>query len=276
MRAFRLAYDGRDYHGFQRQPDVDTVEDALFDTLCDLGVTSPEPRVPPGYAAAGRTDAGVSALAQTIAFEAPPWLTPVVLTEALPADIGAWAQADVSSDFHATHDALERTYEYHLHLRDGAIDPARLDAALARLSGPNDFHNLTPDADGTNRTLSLSLVHEAPFARITATADGFPRQLVRRLIGLAAEIGAGTTDIERIDRVLDPTPVDGPLGVAPAPPSPLVLVDVRYPTVDFEIDPGGAAAVSTAFTERARQRAARARVSETVAERVASASGAER
>ena len=61
MRAFRVAYDGRPYSGFQRQPDVPTVEDTLLDALRALGVFEGSD-VPPGYAAAGRTDAGVSAL----------------------------------------------------------------------------------------------------------------------------------------------------------------------------------------------------------------------
>jgi tRNA pseudouridine(38-40) synthase len=76
MDAYRVAYDGRPFHGFQRQPDVATVEDALFDALRNLGVLADDAAKPAGYAAAGRTDAGVSAVAQTVAFEAPEWLTP--------------------------------------------------------------------------------------------------------------------------------------------------------------------------------------------------------
>ena len=69
MRAYRIAYDGRPYYGFQRQPDVPTVEDDLFDALRALDAFSGEK--PPSYAAAGRTDAGVSALAQTVALRPP-------------------------------------------------------------------------------------------------------------------------------------------------------------------------------------------------------------
>ena len=113
MRAFRIAYDGREYYGFQRQPDVPTVENAIFDALDRLGVEIPAGGKPTDYAAAGRTDAGVSALAQTIAFDAPTWLTPRALNAELPADIRAWASAEPPSDFHATHHATQREYTYH-------------------------------------------------------------------------------------------------------------------------------------------------------------------
>jgi hypothetical protein len=57
VRAFRLAYDGSGYRGFQRQPHGETVEDELFAALRELGVAF-EGGSPVGYAAAGRTDAG--------------------------------------------------------------------------------------------------------------------------------------------------------------------------------------------------------------------------
>jgi tRNA pseudouridine38-40 synthase len=52
--AFRIAYDGQPYRGFQRQPDVPTVEDALLGALRDLDVLPADADTPPGSAAAGR------------------------------------------------------------------------------------------------------------------------------------------------------------------------------------------------------------------------------
>ena len=83
MRAYRLAYDGAGYRGFQRQPHGETVEDALFGALRDLDVAFVDGS-PVGYTAAGRTDAGVSARAQTVAFEAPEWLRPRAFDAELP------------------------------------------------------------------------------------------------------------------------------------------------------------------------------------------------
>ncbi|EMA33227.1 tRNA pseudouridine(38-40) synthase TruA [Halobiforma nitratireducens] len=122
LRAYRIAYDGTDYYGFQRQPSVPTVEGAIFAALRSLEVFDPEREStdtdanrPDGYAAAGRTDSGVSAVAQTIAFEAPDWLTPRALNSDLPADVRAWAVADAPPEFHATHHATRREYTYQLY-----------------------------------------------------------------------------------------------------------------------------------------------------------------
>ncbi|MFC3959796.1 tRNA pseudouridine(38-40) synthase TruA [Halovivax cerinus] len=308
MRAYRLAYDGRDYRGFQRQPDVDTVEDALFDALRSLdayrpagasaaaggdSLDEPVPDRPLGYAAAGRTDAGVSALAQTVAFCAPEWLTPRALNAELPADVRAWASADVANSFHATHDATARTYTYHLYApaeaegeeksdsstgRSGPttiaetvaptdvderrVDDDRLREATDALSGTHDYHNLTPDDEGTERTLSLAAERDGEFVVLTVRAGGFARQLVRRLVTLVHRVGTGEASVETIDRVLDPEPVPGHEGIPPAPPDPLVLADVTYPDVDFAVDAEAARSARAVFERTRRDHATGARVAE--------------
>ncbi len=256
MRAYRLAYDGRPYHGFQRQPDVSTVEDTLFDALRSLGVLAADADRPDAYAAAGRTDAGVSARAQTVAFAAPDWLTPRALNAELPASVGAWASADVDPAFHATHDARERTYVYHLYApragpttRD-SFDDGRARAALDRLAGEHDFHNLTPDKTGTVRDLAASADRDGDFFAVTLRAGGFARQLVRRVVGLVAKAGRGDAGLDRVERVLGPERLDGPAGVAPAPPEPLVLHDVDYPAVTFSPDADAGKRVRAEFDER--------------------------
>jgi tRNA pseudouridine38-40 synthase len=261
-RAYRVAYDGRAYHGFQRQPDVPTVEDALLDALRALDVC-PGDGTPPGWAAAGRTDAGVSALAQTVAFDAPAWLSPAAFTSELPADVWVWADAAAPADFHATHDATGRAYTYHLHAPPGAVDDARARETLADLAGEHDFHNLTPDDEGTVRDLETDLEREGEFLRLRLRASGFPRQLVRRVVSLVAEFGRGTPSGDRLERVLSPEPLSGPEGVPPAPAEPLVLTDVSYP-VSFE---GNNRVLSEArewFEARRVEGATLARVSATI------------
>ncbi|WP_251329334.1 tRNA pseudouridine(38-40) synthase TruA [Haloplanus pelagicus] len=247
-RAFRLAYDGRPYSGFQRQPDVPTVEDVLLAALRDRDVLDEGRDVPPGYAAAGRTDAGVSALAQTVAFEAPDWLSPAALNGALPATVRAWAHADVPDGFHATHDARRRTYRYHLYAP--ALDDGRARAALDRLSGEGDFHNLTTDDKGTARRLDATCDRDGDFLVLTLSAGGFARHMVRRIAALVRAVGAGESDLDRVDRVLGPDSLDGPAGVPTAPATPLVLADVTYPGVDFTVDPDAAESAREAFADR--------------------------
>lgn len=263
MRAFRLAYDGTLYHGFQRQPDVLTVEGELFTALERLGVFDGVRR-PDGYAAAGRTDAGVSAVAQTVAYECPDWLSPRALNSELPAAIRSWASADAPPDFHATHDAARREYTYHLHAPDGS--PERACAALDALSGSHDFHNLTPDDAGTKRTLETDLVVDGSYFVITLSAEGFARQLVRRIVGLVWAIARG--EREDVDRVLSAETLSGPDGVPVASPEPLVLTGVQYPKLQFESDDNAVMSAREVFENKLVKRRTDARVAGLIHENI--------
>jgi tRNA pseudouridine38-40 synthase len=271
VRAFRIAYDGRPFHGYQRQPSVPTVEDALFDALDDLGVFDRDRRDrPAGYAAAGRTDAGVSALAQTVAFECPEWCTPRALNGELPGDVRAWAAVAAPDDFHATHDAERREYVYELYGPD--LDDERAEAAAAELRGEHDFHNLTPDDRGTVRDVSIRIDRDGAFLTLRVAAGGFPRQLVRRLVSVVRGVAAGGMVPADVDQLLGPDPVDGPDGVPPAPPEPLLLADVSYPVLDFERDPQAAASALDVFESRRRDGLTRARVAGRIADGVSARS----
>ncbi|MXV64575.1 tRNA pseudouridine(38-40) synthase TruA [Natronorubrum sp. JWXQ-INN-674] len=276
QRAFRIAYDGTGYHGFQRQPDVSTVEDAVFDALRALEVLAPETDKPAAYAAAGRTDAGVSALAQTVAFDAPAWLTPRAFNADLPADIRAWAAADAPESFHATHDATRREYTYHLYAPsvadssgsggEHAVDDDRFRAACKALSGTRDFHNLTPDDHNTERSPTLEATRDGDYLVVRVTADGFARELVRRLVSLARAVGTGEGSRSKIDRAFEAEPLPGHEGIAPAPPEPLVLTAVEYPSLEFETDESAAETARSIFERYRRDRQTGARVASQLAD----------
>ena len=261
MRAFRVAYDGQPYRGFQRQPDVPTVEDAIFDALRDLDLLDPDADKPPGYAASGRTDAGVSAVAQTIAFECPGWCRPAALNGELPGAVRAWAAADAPDGFHATHDARSREYTYHLHAPD--CDDARARDALDALSGRHDFHNLTPDDEGTVRDLAGGLRRDGDYLVVTLRSDGFPREFVRRAVSLVHAVGTGDAPASKVERVLSPEALDGRAGVPAAPAYPLVLTGVDY-DLDFAVDDEAAATARTVFAERRQEWTTRARVADAI------------
>lgn len=277
MRAFRLAYDGRPFYGFQRQPDVPTVEGTLFEALRSLSVLSTDTHRPEGYAAAGRTDAGVSALAQTVAFECPDWLTPRAVNSELPGTIRAWASADVDPEFHATHHAVRRVYTYYLYAPQGAdrsldgrppVDDALAAAALDSLCGFHDFDDLTPDDHGTRRGLSGRIDRDGEWLVIEVAAGGFVRELVRRLVSVVRIVATGERSVEWIDDLLGPEPVNP--RPPSAPPEPLVLSDVRYRDVEFERDPAAVDSGSIAFGERAVEALARGRVSERIVDGIRS------
>lgn len=262
MRAYRVAYDGRGFYGFQRQPDVPTVEDAVFDALRELEVIAADADAPAGYSAAGRTDRGVSAVAQTMAFEAPEWLSPGALNSELPPAVRAWASASVREAFHATHHAEWREYTYHLHAPDGS--PALAERAIETLSGEHDFSNLTPDDRGTERDLEASLLVDRPYFVIRLRADGFPRQLVRRLVGLVSEVAHGDRPFAAVERALAAEPLEGAAGIAPAAPEPLVLTGVGYPGVEFEVDEDAAAATREIVDRRRVDALTASRVADTI------------
>lgn len=263
MRAFRVAYDGTAFRGFQRQPHGDTVEDALFRALARLGLDTP----PEGYAAAGRTDAGVSATHQTVAFAAPDWLTPRALNSELPASVRAWAHADAPEDFHATHDARERAYAYHLYAPEGEpppdapapVDELRVRDAAQVLCGRHDFHNLTPDADGTERHLRLGVDRDGDFLVVRFRAGGFPREFVRRAVALLRDVGTGERELAFLRRVLSTEHLQGPDGVGPAPPEPLLLTSVAY-GLDWTVDEQAVASRRAVFARRRADRLAGSRV----------------
>lgn len=283
VRAYRVAYDGRPYRGFQRQPSVPTVEDAILDALVALDVLEAGGETPPGYAAAGRTDAGVSAVAQTVAFEAPEWLSPAALNSELPEDVRAWASAAVPDDFHATRDAVAREYVYHLYGPDAETDDDRARKALARIEGTHDFHNLTAASGGdTVRTVERATAErDGDYLVVTVRADGFLHEMVRRVVSVVASVaraegesgavgmerdGAG---MERVERALGDESLSGPEGIAPASPYPLVLVAVEYPAaVAFEVDEEAAASARAVFEALRVERATGARVAGTVVDGV--------
>lgn len=273
MLAYRIAYDGTAYRGFQRQPHGETVENDLFDALDALDVTNGDK--PEGYAAAGRTDAGVSAIQQTVGFAAPDWLTPRALDAELPPNVRAWAVADAPDDFHATRDARRREYEYHLYAPgavsdrvaddcDGVatvVDEDLVRAVLDRLSGTHPVHNLTPDEEVRERTLDAACQRDGAYLVCEFASAGFPREFVRRAVGLLMAVATGERDLAFVDRVLSDERLQGPDGIAPAPPEPLLLRHVTY-DLTFEKDDDAAVSAGAVFEETCIRRRTWARVAE--------------
>lgn len=264
-RAFRIAYDGRPFHGFQRQPDVPTVEESLFTGLEDLEVLTSNESPPPGYSAAGRTDAGVSAVAQTVALDCPEWLTPRAFNGGLPETILAWAASDVDPTFHATRDAHRREYTYQLYAPKLADD--RVKSGCDRLSGEHDFRHLTPDEHRTERKIEAHINRDGDYLVITISSGGFPRQLVRRLVSLLRAIGSGEERLSVIDRILDADSSEASFRIPPAPPEPLVLTAVDYDR-SFEVDAKAAGRARGLFEDRRVEQTTLARVSGTILERI--------
>ncbi len=191
---------------------------------------------------AGRTDAGVHALAQCAHFDAPFEIPPrglcLGLNQLLPHDVRVTRVESVADDFHARFSAKAKTYEYriwndevmdvfafetHAHAAK-RLDAEAMHAAAQQLVGTHDFKVFTvadPEVESTVRTIeSIGVVRASgvPSISITVTADGFLRSMVRRIAGSLIEVGRGKLDPGALFEEARWT----------APAKGLVLKEIRY------------------------------------------------
>jgi tRNA pseudouridine38-40 synthase len=224
--ALRLAYDGGAFHGWQRQPGVNTVQQVVEEGLAGAGVDA-------RLAAAARTDRGVSARAQVVSFRSRQSLrlapTMTALQTALPRSVRLLAWAEVGASFHARASAKEREYRYRL-----ADSPERfdLDAArgfLASLLGEGDRTGYVwrPTRSVRSRVIAAE-VRERPEGGLVLrfVADAFGRRLVRNWVWATLAAARG----ERCEG-----PTDRGWRGRTAPAEGLLLWAVRYDEDPFAV-----------------------------------------
>jgi len=238
---FTIQYLGTRYAGWQAQANALSVQQVVEEAL---GQIFHEPLRVHG---AGRTDAGVHALAQRahadVPFEIPPRGLLLGINQLLPQDVRVTHTESVADDFHARFAAKSKTYEYriwnaeladvfasetHAHVAQ-KLDAARMQEAAQRITGTHDFRAFTvaePEVESTTRTIeSIDVARDANAIRITVTADGFLRSMVRRIAGSLIEIGRGRLDAEALARSIEPS-FEAARWTAPA--KGLVLKEIRY------------------------------------------------
>jgi tRNA pseudouridine38-40 synthase len=237
-----LEYEGTRYRGWQAQKNTDrTVQGVLQRAAVELfgGEVT--------VGGAGRTDAGVHALAQVAHLRAKKLLLerPIEygLNDRLPFDVNILEVAAAPPTFHARHDAISRTYFYRISLRRTAFDKRlvwwikdRLDAAAmvraaTLFEGRHDFAAFCENAEGQDSTAveveSSQVVATGTEIHYRITASHFLWKMVRRIVGTLVEVGRGTLDEKKVGDLLR-TKTAGPAQWT-APPSGLFLERVRYP-----------------------------------------------
>ena len=214
-----VEYDGTDFAGFQTNPGKRTVQGVLEDALARLD--HGERRRVDG---AGRTDAGVHATGQVIAFSYGGRLSATALETALaailPRDLAVRDLREVLASFNPRYAARYREYRYtvwngpHSPLRErtslGVRDPldtAAMAEAGSAFIGRHDFRAFGAADRTTVRTVSSVRVHRSGrVVTIDVRADSFLRGQVRRMVGLLLEVGLGSASIEDIrSAIADPT-----------------------------------------------------------------------
>jgi tRNA pseudouridine38-40 synthase len=234
-----LEYDGTDFHGWQAQPSVRTVEGVVRDAL--LQVTGEQPRL----SAAGRTDAGAHSHGQVVGVplsrEWEPARLSTALNAVLPRDV-AVRRAELAGDkFHARFDALSRTYRYVVASRDarapllrryswqitGDLDVDAMRDAAALLRGEHDFRAFgrAPRPGGTTvRTVEDIAMHRvaAPDAEGTTSfvievrANAFLHGMMRAIAGAVVAVGLRRMTVADLAAMLTDPSSAPPVTVAPA------------------------------------------------------------
>lgn len=213
-----VAYDGTDYHGWQIQPNVVTVESVLNETLSSL--LNEEIHV----IGASRTDTGVHALGNIAVFDTnarmPGDKVSYALNQRLPQDIRIQNSKEVPSDFHPRHCNSRKTYEYRILNREFPLptcrlysyftyvplDIGRMQQAACYLVGEHDFKSfcsVNTVAETTVRTLySLTVNKEGDLITLRVTGSGFLYNMVRIIAGTLMEVGKGNLEPEQIPEIL--------------------------------------------------------------------------
>lgn len=244
MRTIRLIiqYDGTDYCGWQRQPGLPTVQDRVELALAQIVGE----RVL--VQAAGRTDAGVHAVAMPAAFKtesaAPLRAFVNGVNSHLPDNIAVLSAEEVTANFKVIGDAVSKTYRYRifnnpirspLHHRISWHVWSQLDLASMRTAadyfiGSHDFSSFRGQgctAATTVRRIDTVKIHrEADLITIDVTGSGFLKNMVRIMVGTLVDVGRGRFTPAHIKTLLE-KPDRKKAGVT-APPQGLCLLKVFY------------------------------------------------
>jgi tRNA pseudouridine38-40 synthase len=235
-----ICYDGTDYHGWQRQPSKKTIQGSLEKALSKIA----KKNIP--ILGAGRTDAGVHALAQVANFKARLTLNEDELHRAmnslLPKDIRIISLRKVDRDFHARKMAVAKIYRYRI------FNAKNISPFLIRYALHWPYYL---DLEGM-KTASAKFIREADFTPFssnrllypvrnvsrseirkkgkeifyTVEGNGFLRYMVRTMVGTLLEIGRGKRAPDIIDELFEGA--RRTLASPTAEPQGLCLIEVRY------------------------------------------------
>jgi tRNA pseudouridine38-40 synthase len=244
-----LAYNGKNYNGWQVQPNGITVQETIERALATL-FRSPVPIV-----GAGRTDTGVHARRMVAHFD---WNEPLPdlpsltekLNRILPKDIAIDQIVPVKEDAHARFDALSRTYTYYITTKKdpftyefayklhGVLDVDAMNKACDVLYNYIDFTSFSKLHTDV-KTNHCHITHagweqEGDAWRFSITADRFLRNMVRAIVGTLIEVGRGKLSLQEFSAIIEAK--DRCEAGMSVPGHALFLTDISYPEELFTIN----------------------------------------
>lgn len=248
MRRIRItvAYDGTDFHGWQVQPNLPTIQGTLEAAASEIEGK------PVQVAGSGRTDAGVHALAQVAALtlENPIPLDNLrkALNRLLPASTRVLRAEEVPLEFHPRFDAVAKTYEYRMYRGEACppwevryvhhypypLDADRMGELARLLEGEHDFSAFAAaderDAEGGSKVRTIfesRVAWSGDRLTYTVRGSGFLKHMVRNIVGTLLEAGKGNLDAAGLRELLQSG--DRRRAGPTAPAKGLFLVSVEYP-----------------------------------------------
>jgi tRNA pseudouridine38-40 synthase len=240
-----LSYDGTDYHGWQVQPGLATIQSEVEAALAKLEGS------PVHVDGSGRTDAGVHAWGVCAAFHLSNPI-PVdnlrrALTRLLPDAIRVISASERPESFHPRYDAIAKTYEYriwreevcppflrrYVHHHPYPLDEDAMALAAARFVGEHDFSAFasTDESDALGRSkvrtvFASRLWREPEMLYFRVRGSGFLKHMVRHMMGFLLEVGKGNHSADDLAFLLAGPPAKVPQS---APAQGLTQISVEYP-----------------------------------------------
>lgn len=219
MRYFiTLAYDGTNFHGWQIQPNGNSVQEELQKALTTL-LRQPTPVV-----GAGRTDAGVHARNMVAHFDSDVAIDcqqlAYRLNRMVPRSMAVYDVREVGDDMHARFSATKRTYHYYVHTRKDPflrhyscelhfdLDFERMNKAAAILMEYSDFGAFCKSHSDVKTTICRVMAAEWHQTSNTEwyfeiSADRFLRNMVRAVVGTLVDVGRGRLTLDEFRNVIE-------------------------------------------------------------------------
>ena len=239
-----VSYDGTQFGGFQRQTNARSVQGEIEAALEKISGK------PVGIVGAGRTDAGVHATGQVVAFSLD-WTHGLeALTKAinanLPLDVAVRELAECDEKFHPRFDAVSRRYEYTIAMcvvrkpmlrlyawqLEHDLDVVKMNEAAWYLIGQHDFAAFGSATSGESTVREMiraewRVIEQEPvLLKFNIEANGFLFRMVRRIVATLVRVGQGKIGPDEVREIL--VSRDGNQAKGTAPACGLSLVEVKY------------------------------------------------
>lgn len=234
----KVAYDGSKFYGFQRLNEEPSVQKFLETTLTKINKKEVTVK------GAGRTDRGVHALGQCVAFDLDINISTHGLKKALNSMLEPYVYVtevrEVSKDFSVRYDVDKKIYKYRINLGEYnpiiadyifqcqyKLDINKMKDVAQLFLGVHDFHNFVSGErdDYTSIVYDIDFVINDGILDIIFQGKSFYRYMVRNLVGAMIEVGRGKIDISYVEKMLT---TKENMTIFTAPACGLYLESVKY------------------------------------------------